>query len=376
MIMANLMVSSRTSGPRIAYVINSMEGGGAALPVPSIVEVMRSAGCHVEIFALTRRDGKALPPLEQAGIRVHIRKGKERNNLAALCWLNKNIKKYKPDLIWTSLTRATLLGQLVGYRHTIPVVSWQHAGYLKSINAFLLRRLRRLSRLWIGDSTAITEITRKKLRIADQHLTTWPIFCANPSAPQATQWHMGQKIKIASLGRLHPVKGYDILIDALALIKEKNIDLPDFEVTICGEGQEHARLQEKITHAGLTCVKLNPFTSHPLNFLAEHHLYVQPSRSEGLCVAAHEAMQCGLPVVASAVGQLAFSIRNNVTGFTVSPDHAELLADALIKILARPEQLAIMGKNGRDYIFTHFSKEQFFAKGQAILKQIFPTLNI
>ena len=56
---------------RIAYVINSVEGGGAALPVPAVARVLQGCGAEVEIYALTRRDGRAIAAMEGAGLHVH-----------------------------------------------------------------------------------------------------------------------------------------------------------------------------------------------------------------------------------------------------------------------------------------------------------------
>ena len=95
---------------RIAYVINSLEGGGASAPVPAIAGLLRSQGCDVRILALTGRDVRGLAAIEDAGLPVAVRKGGERDHLAALRWLDTEIAAWQPDLIWTSLTRAPLLG--------------------------------------------------------------------------------------------------------------------------------------------------------------------------------------------------------------------------------------------------------------------------
>ncbi len=54
----------------ILYVINSVEGGGAALPVPSIVETLIANGAQVTVAALTRRDGRAIAAIEATGVRA------------------------------------------------------------------------------------------------------------------------------------------------------------------------------------------------------------------------------------------------------------------------------------------------------------------
>src|SRR6185369_9476486 len=58
---------------RIAYVTNSTEGGGAALPIPAITQVLRDLGATVRVFALEKRDGHALPSLVAAGLDPLVR---------------------------------------------------------------------------------------------------------------------------------------------------------------------------------------------------------------------------------------------------------------------------------------------------------------
>jgi len=192
---------------RIAYVINSVEGGGAALPVPAVIGVLRGCGADVRLFALARRDGRALPALEAADVPVEVREGGLEDHFAALRWLDRAIGRYRPTHIWTSLTRATLLGQLVGLKRRLPVVSWQHAAFLRPANLRLLRATQRLSRLWIGDSTSVTVLTESRLGVPPERLTIWSLFAADPSAPQARPWSPGEPLRLGSLGRLHPVKG-------------------------------------------------------------------------------------------------------------------------------------------------------------------------
>ncbi|QJU60341.1 glycosyltransferase [Sphingomonas sp. AP4-R1] len=351
---------------RIAYVINSVEGGGAALPVPSIADVLRKNGAEVAIFALTRRDGRAIAPMEAAGFPVIVRDGGEKDHVAALRWLDAQMRAWRPDVIWTSLTRATLLGQLIGLRRRRTVVSWQHAAFLKPANLRLLRATNRLSRLWLGDSETITRMTADRLGIGADRLMTWPIFRANPRAPTGAIWQPCQRVRIGSLGRLHPVKGYDVLIETLRRLPP---DLADWELAIGGDGAERPALEAAIAAAGLgERVRLAGYVD-PAAFLAGLHLYVQPSRSEGLCVAAHEALTAGLPVVASAVGELPRAIDPSV-GRLAPPGDPDALAAALADLLSQPEELAPMGAAARTKMLDRFGPDRFEAAGKAILDRL------
>ncbi|MGI4880327.1 MAG: glycosyltransferase family 4 protein [Janthinobacterium lividum] len=352
---------------RILYVINSVEGGGAASPVPAICDVLRRHGADVRVVALTRRDGRALPAMTDAGIDVVVRDGGVTDHVAALRWLDRQAAAWRPTHLWTSLTRATLLGQLVGLRRRLPVVSWQHAAWLRPANLRLLRATQRLSMLWIGDSAIVTRLTAERLGVPPARLMEWPIFRADPAAAQATPWQPGEPVRIGSLGRLHRVKGYDVLVAALARLDHGGVD---FTVEIAGDGGERAALEAAAAAAGVTRLRLSGYAARPREVLARLHLYVQPSRSEGLCIAAHEAMQAGLPVIASAVGELPASIVPGATGLLVPPGDPAALAAALAALLAEPARLAAMGAAGRTRVLDRFGPDRFEAAGAAIMARL------
>jgi glycosyltransferase involved in cell wall biosynthesis len=355
---------------RIAYVINSLEGGGAALPVPAVTGLMRAHGASVEVFALTRRDGRAMPPMEASGLAVQVRDGGEKDHLAALSWLRRRLDAWAPDLIWTSLSRATLLGQIVGQQLRTPVVSWQHAAFLKPANHFMLRARQARSALWIADSHSVAELTGRRLGVPAERLAVWPLFAADPDAPQARPWTPGEPIRIGALGRLHPVKGHGLLITALAQARDHSLcALPPFELVIAGEGQCRAEL-EAAAAAHRLDVRLSGYCDRPREFLAGLHLFVQPSRSEGLCIAAHEAMQAGLPTVVSRTGEMPHTVLDGQTGLVVAPGDVEGLAQALIWLLSHPHKLAAMGAAARARVLERFGPEAFARAGAAVMARL------
>lgn len=356
---------------RIAYVINSTEGGGAALPVPAVTRLLREHGATVELFALTRRDGRALAAMHASGLRTHVRAGGEKDHLAALAWLHGMLGAWRPDLIWTSLSRATLLGQLVGGVQGVPVVSWQHAAFLKPANRLLLRARQRSSALWIADSRCVAEHTARRLGVPPDRLAVWPLFAADPEAPQARPWRPGEPVRLGTLGRLHPVKGHDILIAALLRMRAQGFrPLAPFEVHVGGEGAGRAGLEAAIAEHGLDVVRLNGFVDRPRAFLAGLHAYVQPSRSEGLCIAAHEAMQAGLPAVVSAVGEMPYSVRDGETGLVTPAGDPDALAQALVWLLSNPERLAHMGQAARARVLDRFGPAAFDQAGAEVVARL------
>ena len=356
---------------KVLYIINSVEGGGAALPVPAIVAALEKAGAQVTVLALTRRNGKALPAFEAAGVRVAVREGGEKDHLAALRWLSGQVRAHRPDLLWTSLTRATLLGQWVGQRADVPVVSWQHNAFLKTSNRLLLRARREAALLWVADSASVARLTEQRLAIPPDRIVTWPIFAADPSARQAAPWQPDQRLELGSLGRLHPNKAYDLLIAALASLNAGGFQAAaPYRITIAGEGADEARLRAQAAAAGVDNLHFAGFIGDSRGFLAGLHAYLQPSRREGFCIAAHEAMQAGLPVLGTRTGEMPFTIADGASGWLSPSGDTAALADALARLLSAPERLAAMGQAARATVLTRFSRERFEALAATILGRV------
>ena len=357
---------------RIAYVINSVEGGGAAAPVPMICDVLRQGRAQIRVFALTGRDRRGLPAMQAAGLDVRLREDGEKDHRQALHWLDQEFAAWRPDIVWTSLTRATLLGQIAARRLGVPAVSWQHAAYLKPANRALLRMRQRASSLWLADSDCVAALTRQRLGVPADRLMTWPLFAVDPDAPQATPWQPGEVLRIGSLGRLHPVKGFDTLIKAVARLRRSSFHpATPFELHIAGEGEERSALEALIDRHDLAgTVRLAGFTAEPREFLATLHLYVQPSRSEGLCIAVHEAMQAGLPTIGSAVGEMPYSIRHEQTGLIVPPGDDEALSIMLARYLDMPERLGAIGAAARDEVSRKLSRQAFETTGRAVFDRV------
>ena len=355
---------------RIAYIIDSVEGGGVALPAPAVIRVLRNVGAHVEVFVLTRRDGRALAPMLADGLQVYVRDGRGNDLLGSYRWLDSQLTAYQPTLIWTSLTRATIIGLLLGKRDGIPVVCWQHNAFLKIFRRLLLWILRKQPAMWVGDSDMVTALTAKRFNVPPERIASWPLFAVDSNAPQAKPWQPGQTLRLGSLGRLHPQKGYDLLMDALALLNQRGFVSPvPFEIAIAGDGRDRERLLSAAQRIGFTGLQLVGYVEQPKEFLATLHVYLQPSRFEGFCIAMHEAMQASLPVIASTVGQMPYTVEVS-SGWLVPPGDVSALADGLAEMLTHPERLAAMGQAARARVFPRYSAEAFRQAGESILERL------
>lgn len=128
---------------------------------------------------------------------------------------------------------------------------------------------------------------------------------------------------IASIGRLSPEKGYDILLKAFARFHSSH---PDSRLVIIGEGPERAGLESMVKSFGLEGDVILPgYREKAWRNLRFCKVFVLSSLTEGLPVTLLEALQTGIVVVATDVGEIPRIIEHGKTGFIVPVGDASAL---------------------------------------------------
>jgi glycosyltransferase involved in cell wall biosynthesis len=150
---------------------------------------------------------------------------------------------------------------------------------------------------------------------------------------------------ITYVGQLVPRKGLDTLIDAVARLAGRPGGAP--LVAAAGSGPQRQELEARARRLGVADrVRFVGRVDHDRvgRFMAAGDLFVLPSLSEGLPTVVCEAMNCGLPVVATAVDGTPEIVRDGQTGLLVPPSDPGALADALAAILDDPDRARRMGE--------------------------------
>lgn len=156
-----------------------------------------------------------------------------------------------------------------------------------------------------------------------------------------------QNRMVLFVGRIEPLKGIDVLMEAMALVLDQMDELRD-GICLCIIGgdpdadadsldQEMSRLQQMREQLGIadvvTFLGKKAQDALPYHYSAAE-VCVVPSHYESFGMVALEAMACGTPVIASRVGGLTFTVRDGQTGFLVPSDDRSSLADRLRLLLA------------------------------------------
>lgn len=170
--------------------------------------------------------------------------------------------------------------------------------------------------------------------------------------------HSDSALRLVNVGRLVPIKGQDILLEALHRVREQGFAV---QLRLIGDGHILSNLEAQAQHLNLLdCVEFMGAQAQEVvcQYLNEADVFVMPSRSEGFAVACLEAMAMELPVIASSVTGFPEAITNYVTGILVQSENSEFLADAIIWMIRHPEQRLEMGKKGRETVSAKFTREK------------------
>lgn len=208
--------------------------------------------------------------------------------------------------------------------------------------------------------TAITDYARSQLwrhlppqewdKISITHMSVDPdVF-----APPASREHDGP-LRLLNVSRLDGAKGLPLLIDVVAMLRERGVDV---ELRIVGHGPLHDFLTERIAAAGLADAITLTGPLGEDGVVEQLHwsdVFVSSSFAEGLPVVLMEAMSTQAATVATRIAGVQELIEDGVNGLVVPPGNAEALADAIEALARDPQLRARLGEAGRAAVLDGFT---------------------
>lgn len=161
--------------------------------------------------------------------------------------------------------------------------------------------------------------------------------------------------QVIAVGRLHPQKGFERLIDAWQTVARY---YPDWSLHIIGEGAERAALQRQIDSLHLeSLVCLDGRCDDMASVYRRTDILAMSSRYEGLPLVLIEAMWCGVPCVAFDCPHGPAELLSDGRGVVVPDGDVQLLAEKIIDLIRHPDKRRTLGMAAQQYAQTHFSEQ-------------------
>ena len=161
--------------------------------------------------------------------------------------------------------------------------------------------------------------------------------------------------RIICVGRLHEQKGFDLLIDAFAVIVHQ---CPEWTVDIYGEGFDKDVLEKQIVRHNLEGrITINSPTDHIYDEYQRSDFFVLSSRYEGFGLVLVEAMSCGIPCVAfNCKYGPEDIIEDGVDGLLAEDGDVRALSEKMLWMITHDKERLEMGKRARQSV-ARYEKE-------------------
>lgn len=164
------------------------------------------------------------------------------------------------------------------------------------------------------------------------------------------QWIVG------TIGRLQPVKNQVALARAfIRLLQKYPGATARARLVIVGDGGLRAEIEQTLAQGDALKYAWLPGARDDIpEVLLMLDCFVLPSHAEGTSCTLQEAMACGLPVIATAVGGTPKLVEEGITGYLIQPDDDEALVDNMWHYMNNPQLAKVHGSIARKRAVANF----------------------
>ena len=368
---------------KILHVIDSGGLYGAEMVLLNLTEEQKRLGHHPCIASIGAQDVREKPLETEArkrNLEVVVFRMRNGPNLAGSIRIVNFARSKGFQVVHSHGYKSNiLLGFLPRCFRRLPLVSTVHGWTAVKI----------FSRLWLyewadkmslkcADAVCVVNDTmcsipqikslnHEKVHVVVNGIPELDTTAALP-ADEVTRFCLGG-YTVASIGRLSPEKGYEHLIHSFSILHSFH---PDTRLLIVGEGCERERLDALICSLGLKGkIMLPGYRDDAWRYLTYCRLFVLSSLTEGLPITLLEAMQVGIPIIATCIGGVPSVITHEENGILIPPGNHVILGQVLLSLYKGNEKkLHEMSMRGMEMVKVHHSARSMALGYDAVYKEV------
>ena len=351
---------------KIVHIISSLHLGGAESYLYRLI-LSDDKYNHV-VFAL-RGEDHYVSRLKAKGIIVFSMKFK-KHPVRSFIKLYKEIKYINPDSVCSWLYYGDLFGSLVGMLLNYkPIWNVRHGEDSKvTFLSLLYMKLKFLALLSYIAPQKIIYNSRSSRNFHENFLgykKNIGIIISNgvdcerfkPTYKLYKQRH-GEEVIVGTVARYHYDKGYDILLKAIAILINNGHKIRLLVAGSDTDGDEMYSMLKKLRIKEY--VEIYGVIENIEEFYPQLDIFILSSRTESCPNALLEAMACGIPSIATNVGDVGIILGEN--GIIVKKEDPEILAESIINMKKKPEESKkSMVKISRNLIETYFNRREAYS---------------
>ncbi len=342
--------------------------------------------CSVILF----NEGKLAEELRKLSLSVLVISEKRQNPLIIAYRLAKIFRQVRPDIVHTHKYKdsilATIAARCVGVPHVIRVVHGMPEPFkgLSNVNMSFYTMVDRLVIGWlVARIIAVSSDIERALvrlygtaRVARIHngIDLEIVQVRIPRSNKRKEWNFSDTVTlVGTVGRLVPVKGHAVLLEALQILHESDRMV---NLVIVGDGPLREHLEAEVRRLGLN--EFVRFTGHQVesyDFINMMDVFVLPSLHEGIPMVLLEALALQRPVVASRVGGIPEVVVHGRTGLLAEPSDASSLAKLIRRMIDDQPMAVGLGRAGRTRVEEAFTARTMAEKTADLYADVLSTAN-
>jgi len=363
---------------RILHAIATLEVGGVERQLAEFLARSDPGRFDHRVVCLTR-GGPLRRVVEERGVPVQVLAKAGRWDARVLPRLVGCMERHRPDLVHTYLFTANFWGRIAAWAAGVPgvVSSVRCLDPAEMRGAYLWadRLLARRADRALAVSAAIGRYLEEAVGVPASRVRVVPNAKDPADYPPdegrdevRAELGVGEGERLVGLvGRLHPQKGHDLLIEAAPAILAR---VPEARFLLLGEGPWAGEVDGWIRASGLgdrfLRVDRRPDVAR---VLAATDVVVLPSRYEGFPNVVVEAMAARRPVVATRIAGTDEAVVDGETGLLVPPEDPEALAGALVRVLQDDGLAGRLAEAGRRRFLDLYTMEGNVRRIEAVYEE-------